>query len=144
MIRYGKYKIYTSTNFEQNQKITYKEISSFLKIKITLSKNEENKIENLTLTSGNINIIKKNHSIEINFIRENNQSHINLEMVFNCLIKLKEYAISHNQKIISTTPIRNIINKLRIIQMINIYLKIQVFLFESIPDEIIDPDTKHP
>ena len=59
MIRYGKYKIYTSTNFGQNQKITYKEINSFLKIKITLSKNEENKIENLTLTSGNINIIRK-------------------------------------------------------------------------------------
>jgi len=41
-----------------------------------------------------------------------------LKTVFNCLVKLKEYAISHNQKIVSIASIRNITDKSKIIQMI--------------------------
>jgi len=61
----------------------------------------------LTLTPGNINVIKKKHSTEI-IMKENKQESINLETIFNYLSKLKEYVISHNQKIISIAPIGNI------------------------------------
>jgi len=47
--------------------VTERKTSSSPKIK--LSKNDGNKIKkNLTLTPRNINIVKKNHSIEINLI----------------------------------------------------------------------------
>ena len=105
-----------------------------------------NKVENITLTPGNINVIKKKRSTEINLItRENNQIPIKLETIFNCLIKLKEYVISHNQRIISIAPIGNITNKSKITQMIKYLFKdtpIQVFLLESTPKEIIDPKMK--
>jgi len=65
---------------------------------------------------GNINVIKEKRLIEISLItRENNQAPINLETIFNCLIKLKEYVISHNHRVISIAPIENITNKPKII-----------------------------
>jgi len=48
--------------------------SSSLNIKITLQKIEGNKAENITLTPGNINIIKKKHSIKINLITWENKA----------------------------------------------------------------------
>ena len=63
----------------------------------------------MTLTPGNINVIKKKHSTEISLImKKNKQESINLETIFNYLSKLKEYVISHNQKMISIAPIGNI------------------------------------
>ncbi|KAG5307589.1 CRBN protein, partial [Pseudoatta argentina] len=72
-----------------------------------------------TYITGNINVIKKKHLIEISLItKENKQESINLETIFNCLIKLKEYVISYNQKIISIALIENIISKPKITQII--------------------------
>lgn len=122
------------------------ETISFPKTKITLSKTDGNKAENITLTPGNINIIKKKRSIEISLItRENKQSPINLEIIFNCLIKLKEYLISYNHTVISIAPIGNSADRIKINQMIKYLFKdtpIQVFLLKSIQEKITDPETK--
>ena len=116
------------------------------KIKITLSNIDGNKAEDITLTPGNIDVIKRKHSTVINLItRESKNTPLNLETIFNCLIKLKKYAIAHNQTIISIAPIGDPVNKIKITQMIKYLFKdtpIQIFLLESAPKEITDPDRK--
>lgn len=123
-----------------------KEINSSPKIKITLSKIDGNKAEDITSKPGNIKIIKNKQLKEINLItREDKSTPLNLENVFNCLIKLKEYVIANNRTVISIAPIGGPVHKTKITQMIKYLFKdtpIKIYLLESLTQKIDDPVAK--
>jgi transposase InsO family protein len=123
-----------------------KETHASPKIKITLSKKNGNKTEDLTLTPGNIKITKGKHPIEVNLItRKEGNSTAEMEDIFNCLIKLKRYVISNNHTVISIAPIGDVTNKIKINQMIKYIFKdtpIKVHILESLIQEITDSAIK--
>lgn len=122
------------------------ETNSSPRIKITLSENNENKVEDTTLAPGNIKIEKKKHLTEINLItRENKNTPASLEDIFNCLVKLKNYATTNNNTIISIAPIGDPNNKIKVNQMIKYIFKdtpIRIYLLESLVQRIVDPTIK--
>lgn len=126
--------------------ILVKEINSSPKIKITLSETDGNKTEDITLIPGNIEIIKRKQLTEIHLItHENKSTSVDLEIIFNCLVKLKKYAISNNKTVISITPLGSPATKPKIIQMIKYLFKdtpITIYLLDSLTQEIDDPNTK--
>lgn len=101
-----------------NKGLLVKEIHAAPRIKIILSKTSGNTITDLTLTPGDIQVTKENHLSVINLVtHENETAPADLETVFQCLIKLKRYAIANNKTILSIAQIGNATNKLKIIQM---------------------------
>lgn len=125
--------------------VLVKEIYSTPRIKIILSETG-NKTEDITLAPGKIKPELDRHPPIINLItRENETTPINLEIIFNCLIALKRYAIAHNKTTLSIAPIGDVINRIKISQIIKYIFKdtpIRIHLLQSMIQEINDSTTQ--